>query len=101
LGYLDKTKKKQQLAKKCLMQKAAEKSRRTLDPTIGYGSLDEHYSDDEEEEIIQNRRVKRKGKKGKMLSNHCLSTICSTPGRPFTTKTSHTSTRTPRFRPHS
>jgi hypothetical protein len=66
LGYLDKTKKKQQLAKKRLMQKAAEKSSRTLDPTIGYGSLDEHSSDDEEEEIIQNRRVKRKGKTGKL-----------------------------------
>ena len=65
LGYLDKTKKKQQLAKKRLMQKVTEKSRRTLDPTGGYGSLDEHSSDDEEEEIIQSRRVKRKGKIGK------------------------------------
>jgi hypothetical protein len=49
LGYLEKTKKKQQLAKKRLMQRVAEKSRRTLDPTSGYGSLDEHSSDDEEE----------------------------------------------------
>jgi hypothetical protein len=47
------------------MQKVAEKSRRKLDPTFGYGGPDEHSSDDEEEEIIQNRRVKRKGKKGK------------------------------------
>jgi hypothetical protein len=64
LGYLEKTKKKQELAKKRLMQRVDEKSRCTFDPTGGYGSLDEHSSDDEEEEIIQNRRVKRKGGKG-------------------------------------
>jgi hypothetical protein len=69
LGFYDKAKKKHELAKKRVFQKAAEKSRRTLFPTEEFGGREEHSSDDEEEETIQTRRVERKGKKGKKVEN--------------------------------